>query len=187
MAGHNWRWWFHAIHRDVGYLCVGLVLIYSVSGIAVNHVADWNPNYAIAKVHGNIGAVAHGAEVDDALARAVLGRLDLSPEYLTLFQPGPHQLRIVRENHTIDVQLDTGAVRHEIVTPRPILHPANYLHLNHAKQIWTWVADAFAVALIVLAITGMFLLRGKQGITGRGLWLTAAGFAVPLFFLWLYL
>jgi hypothetical protein len=187
MARHGWRWWFHAIHRDVGYLCVGLVLVYSVSGIAVNHVADWNPSYAIARVHANIGAVPHSEAIDDGLARTVLGKLQLEPEFLTLFQPAPHELRIVRENHTIDVQLATGDVVHEIVTPRPVLHPANFLHLNHCKQIWTWIADAFAVALIVLAITGMFLLRGKQGITGRGLWLTAAGCAVPLFFLWLYL
>lgn len=185
MASHNWRWWFHAIHRDAGYLCVGLTLIYAVSGIAVNHVADWNPNYAIAKVSANIGPVAHGAEVDDTVAQAVLGKLALSPDYLTLFQPGPHQLRILRENHTIDVQLDTGAVAHEIITPRPLLYESNYLHLNHGKEWWTWIADVFAVALIVLAITGMFLLKGKNGILGRGLWLTAAGVALPLVYLWL--
>jgi uncharacterized protein len=67
-----------------------------------------------------------------------------------------------------------------------VLHAANFLHLNHGKQIWTWVADAFAVALIVLAVTGMFLLKGKNGIRGRGMWLSAAGVAVPLFFYWLY-
>ena len=28
------------IHRDVGYLVVGLTLIYAISGIAVNHIDD---------------------------------------------------------------------------------------------------------------------------------------------------
>lgn len=185
MPGHNWRWWFHAIHRDVGYLCIGLVLVYAVSGIAVNHVADWNPNYSITKVQSNIGAVPHGA-IDEDLARVVLGKLNLDPEFRTIFVPAPEHLRILRENHTIDVDLRTGAVDHDIVTPRPVLHQANFLHLNHGKELWTWVADAFAVCLIVLAITGMFLLRGKYGILGRGLWLTGIGVAVPTFFYWLY-
>lgn len=185
MSGHNWRWWFHAIHRDVGYFCVGLTLIYAISGVAVNHVADWNPNYAIAKVKANIGPVEHGPEVDDALAKVVLGKLELSPDYLTLFQPGPHELRILRDNHTIDIDLQTGNVQHEVITPRPVLHEMNYLHLNHGKELWTWIADAFAVALALLAITGMFLLKGKNGILGRGMWLTAAGVALPLVYLWL--
>lgn len=186
MASHNWRWWLHAIHRDLGYLCTGLIVVYAVSGIAVNHVADWNPNYAIEKLHADIGPVPHGAQVDDALAQAVLARLQLSPQYKTLFQPGQDQLRIIRQNHTIDVDLCSGAVVHEIVTPRPILHASNVLHLNHKKGVWTLVADVFAVSLALLAISGMFLLKGRNGIKGRGLWLTGAGVLIPLLFLWLY-
>lgn len=186
MSGKNWRWWFHVLHRDVGYVCVGLTLIYAVSGIAVNHVADWNPSYAVEHVRSNIGPVAHTGPVDDALAKEVLARLELPPEYKTIFEPGPGQLRIIRENHTIDVVLATGAATHEIITPRLLLKEANALHLNHAKRAWTWVADAFSVALILLAITGMFLIKGQKGITGRGAWLTLAGCALPLVFLWLY-
>lgn len=185
-ARHGWRWWFHVIHRDAGYLCVGLVLVYAISGIAVNHVADWNPSYAITRWDDAIGPVAHGDTVDDAVAGEVLARLSLPREWLTLFQPGPHQLRIVRENHTIDVQLDSGRVEHSVVAERPVIHATNVLHLNHQKGLWTWVADAFAVALAALAITGMFLLKGRNGITGRGLWLVGAGVLLPLGFLWLH-
>lgn len=188
MTRHNWRWWFHVIHRDVGYLCVGLVLVYAVSGIAVNHVQDWNPNYAVEHVRADIGPVdrSDANTDDDAVARTVLQRLALPPHYRTLWKPAPDQLRILRDNHTIDVDLVTGSVMQEFVTPRTGLHEANQLHLNHQKRLWTWVADAFAVALIVLAVTGMFLIKGKKGITGRGAWLTAVGIALPLFFLWLY-
>ncbi|HQL31599.1 MAG TPA: hypothetical protein PLM67_15390, partial [Thermoanaerobaculales bacterium] len=34
-----------ATHRDVGYFIAGLTVIYAVSGIAVNHIDDWNPSY----------------------------------------------------------------------------------------------------------------------------------------------
>lgn len=189
MPGHSWRWWVHAIHRDVGYVCVGLVLVYAISGIAVNHVDDWNPSYSIARVTSRIAPIAADAAdgaSDDALAKQVLAALELDPTYRTLFVPEPGTLRIVRENHTIDAALRTGEVVHEIVTPRPVLHAANFLHLNHAKRAWTFVADAFAVALIVLALTGMFMLRGKNGLAGRGKWLVGAGVALPLVFVWLY-
>ena len=34
-------------HRDIGYLIAGLTIIYAISGIALNHKHDWNPNYII--------------------------------------------------------------------------------------------------------------------------------------------
>jgi len=54
----------------------------------------------------------------------------------------------------------------------------NQMHLNTPKRLWTVVADVYAVGLIVLAITGMFV--GKTGITGRGAWLTGAGVLLPV-------
>lgn len=190
MTKHGWRWWFHVIHRDVGYLCVGLTLVYAVSGIAVNHIDEWNPNYAIEVSRSTIepivtNGVTDGID-DEAQAKLVLERLHVPTDWRTLFVPGPGRLRILREGHTVDVELATGAVRQERVTPRFLLHEANVLHLNHKKQLWTWVADAFAVALIALAVTGMFLIKGKKGIKGRGAWLVATGVAIPVFFLWLY-
>lgn len=185
MTRHGWRWWLHVIHRDVGYLCVGLVVVYAVSGIAVNHVDDWNPSYAIERVRGDIGPVAATEVDDDAVARVVLSRLGLSTDYRALFAPAPDQLRILRGNHTIDVDLASGDVTQEFVVPRFGLYEANHLHLNRAKGAWTWIADAFAVLLIVLAVTGLFLIKGKQGITGRGAWLAGLGIALPLVVLWL--
>jgi hypothetical protein len=43
------------------------------------------------------------------------------------------------------------------------------MHLNHPKKLWTWMADIYAAVLIILAVTGLFVLKGKKGITGRGL------------------
>ena len=51
----NWRRWNNIIHRDLGYLCFGLTIIYVISGVAVNHIHDWNHTYKIEKVKRNIG------------------------------------------------------------------------------------------------------------------------------------
>ena len=37
------RKWIRVIHRDMGYIFFGMSLIYGISGIALNHLDDWNP------------------------------------------------------------------------------------------------------------------------------------------------
>jgi hypothetical protein len=41
------RKWSRIIHRDFGYIFFGVTLIYALSGIALNHLSDWNPNYSV--------------------------------------------------------------------------------------------------------------------------------------------
>jgi len=41
------------------------------------------------------------------------------------------------------------------------------LHYNPNK-IWTWFSDVFAGALILFALTSLFMVKGKKGIMGRG-------------------
>ncbi|NVB80363.1 MAG: hypothetical protein HOV81_18360, partial [Kofleriaceae bacterium] len=55
--------------------------------------------------------------------------------------------------------------------------------LNNLKGAWTYVADAFAVALIVLAITGMLRMKGDRGLLGRGKYFVGAGLLVPVGFI----
>jgi hypothetical protein len=66
------------------------------------------------------------------------------------------------------------------IRPRPVLYEMNQLHLNTPKGAWTWIADLYAVALLFVAATGLFVLKGRTGITGRGAWLTAIGVAIPV-------
>ena len=65
----------------------------------------------------------------------------------------------------------------------PLLHAVNFLHLNSYKKAWTWVADIYAVSLILLALTGLFMIRGKRKM--RGILLTIVGSLVPLVFLFI--
>ena len=36
------RRYLRPLHRDFGYLIVGLTFVYAISGLAVNHIDDWN-------------------------------------------------------------------------------------------------------------------------------------------------
>jgi len=185
-GGVRWRRWNNVLHRDIGYLGVGLTLVYVVSGVAVNHIGDWNPSYAIERREVLVGPLA-GVDVGaDSSVRATLVRLGLAPSYRTTFRTDSATRRVFLADGIVDLHLRTGKATVEIVRRRPVFQAVNFLHLNHPKKLWTWVADLYAVALGVLTVTGLFVLKGKTGITGRGAWLTAIGVAVPLLFLWIY-
>ena len=80
------------------------------------------------------------------------------------------------------INMETGSGLLERVTRRPFFREMNYLHYN-PQVSWTWISDIFAGALVILAITGLFLVRGAKGITGRGAWLTVLGILIPVIIL----
>ncbi len=183
----KWRKWNNIVHRDVGYLCIGLTLVYAISGVAVNHVADWNPNFDISTVTSSIGPVETVDREQGDVVTDVLARLNIEGEVRSSFRPEPEVLEIFLEGTTVAVHLTDGSASVETIASRTGLREMNFLHLNHPKKLWTLMADLYAVALATLAITGMFVLKGKKGIKGRGAWLTAAGVLIPVIFLWAYL
>ena len=182
----KWRKWNNIIHRDLGYLCFGLTIIYVISGIAVNHIHQWNPTYSLEQINTSVDLSTVDLKDSNALTQEVLAQLSETAPLKNIFRVDANTLKIFVENNNITLKIDEQRVFQEKSNKRTILYEANFLHLNHAKKLWTWFADLYALALGILAITGLFVLKGKKGITGRGLWLTSFGIAVPLFFLWLY-
>lgn len=183
-----WRKWNAATHRDLGYLSVALTLVYGISGLAVNHVHQWNPNYAKTKRVEQIRPLP-SEESTERLAEAAKAQLQPTGTFKSAFQPDDDTLQLFYKEATYSVDLPTGKVLVEAVQPRPVLFALNQLHLNAPKRLWTWIADLYAIALIVLAGTGMFIIKGRKGITGRGAWLVGLGAAIPtaywLWFAWL--
>ncbi|MBK9411078.1 MAG: PepSY-associated TM helix domain-containing protein [Gemmatimonadetes bacterium] len=184
-SGPRWSWRRLSIvlHRDIGYLAVALTIAYGISGIAVNHIADWNPNYKISKRFTTIAPIA--LDSAPAMVDLAVARLALTEPPRSSYQPDPQTLQLFYGEQVYHVDLPSGKVMVESTVPRRVLHELNQLHLNEPKRVWTYVADLYALSLILLAVTGLFVLKGKYGITGRGGWLTAAGALLPLGF-WLF-
>jgi hypothetical protein len=174
----NWRHLNNVLHRDIGYLAVGLTVVYGVSGLAVNHVRDWNPSFRVQKTVQHIAPIT--ATDRDAIVSEALRQLQLTEKPRNSFRPDPETLRLFFKERTYSIDLPTGAVIVEATHRRPVLFEMNQLHLNTPKGLWTIIADVYAVALILLGITGMFVLKGKLGITGRGAWLVTAGVLLPV-------
>jgi hypothetical protein len=173
-------------HRDIGYLCVGLTIIYAVSGIAVNHLNDWNPNYDIEKHSYQLEANQDSSLTVEELTSYIMSQLALTDSLRNIFKPAPDKLQLFFENKNVTVNLSTWKAEMEVINSRTGFRETNFLHLNVPKKAWTYVADLYAGSLIFLAITGMFMIQGKKGIKGRGKWLVAFGLLIPLAFLLIY-
>jgi len=61
----------------------------------------------------------------------------------------------------------------------PILEQMTAMHYNPNK-FWTLFADIFAIGLIIVALTGLFIVKGKKGIKGIGGIEMAIGIIIPI-------
>jgi hypothetical protein len=119
------------------------------------------------------------ATTRDEIVREARQKLGIDEEPRNAFRPDPETLQLFFKERTYAIDLPTGHVIVEQTRPRPVLYEMNQLHLNAPKGVWTIVADVYAAGLILMAITGMFVLKGTTGITGRGAWLVGAGALLP--------
>jgi len=172
-------------HRDLGYLFFAMSVIYGLSGISLNHIKDWNPNYII-ETKTYESNLTEDQGIDKTKIVSFLESIGETNNYKKHYYPTSNTLKIFFQNGSVLVNIHTGQAQYEKLTRRPIFHQFNWLHYNHAKRWYTWFADIYGVALILLAITGLFMLKGKNSITGRGAWLTAAGIIIPVIFYILY-
>ena len=182
----QWRKWSRVVHRDFGFLFFGLTLVYSISGIALNHLDDWNSNYIIIRREITLENPARlYPGVSKAEVKDIVKELDEADGYKNHYFPEPNEIKIFLKGGAAYINTETGYGLLEIVRRRPFFREMNYLHYN-PQVSWTWISDVFAGALIILAITGLFLVKGAKGISGRGAWLTILGILIPIIFLYIY-
>lgn len=176
----RWRAWLRSFHRDIGYLAVGLTFVYAISGIAINHIDDWNPNFVTGeRTHELTGPIPKG---EAEATREVLRQLDIdaTPKLDDFYMASDTELEITLNRRTLQVDLDTMTVVDRYEKPRFFLRVANWLHYNRGKKAWTAIADFYAFFLLFLAVSGAFMLKGRKGLIGRGGIMIAIGVAVPV-------
>jgi hypothetical protein len=175
----KWRGWLIAVHRDLGYFFTGVLLLYAVSGLAVNHVDDWNPSFAVERREVTLELPTERSQVTRQAVLEVLEPLGEADRLRGYDFPSASRVKIYLKDGSIVANLADGQGEYEAIRRRPLLYHANALHLNPARW-WKAFSDAFAVGLIVIAVTGLFIARGRHGLAGRGKWLVGAGLVGPL-------
>lgn len=175
----NIRKLLRPLHRDFGYLVVGITFIYTVSGIAMNHRSDWNPHYSLISEDITV-QITDQIEFSKAEIVTLLAKLNYSPVYKKHFISRNQDVKIFVEEGIVMYNPKQGKVELEVLKKRPFLFQINKIHLAQTGELWIWISDVMALFLLFVALSGMFLLKGKNGIYGRGLWFTALGIVIPL-------
>ena len=179
------RKWSRILHRDVGYFFIGASLIYALSGIALNHLKDWNPSYSV-----HVEPVATELRLAKGAPEATILKLVESHGnklgYKSHYYPNDSILKVfLKGGSTILINTNSGRGQAEFLTKRPVFYEVNYLHYN-PNAWWMWFSDVYAVALIFLSLTSFFIVKGKHGAWGRGGIYIAIGFIIPIVFLLIF-
>lgn len=174
------------LHRDLGYFFFGMFVVYGLSGIALNHVHEWNPNYIITQDTIYSDLILKNPVSEDAVIQLLEETGRSKKELKKFYHPNKTSLKIFVQNGSITMDLLTGTGYIEEIRNRPVFKEINFLHYNNAKRLWTWFSDIFAGAMIIIAITGLFILKGKNSIAGKGLWYMIAGIVIPLLLFLIY-
>jgi len=174
------------LHRDLGYFIVAMTVIYALTGIYLNHRHDFNPDYKIYisdfKVGNNFSSNPTEAEV-----RKVLEDQQHDVVYKKHYVNSEGLVKIFIENGEAVINPKTGKGTMQYLEKRPVIFELNKLHRASIGTLWKWVSDTMAVILIFVAVSGLFLLKGKRGFSRWGWWLTIAGIVVPLFFIFMFM
>jgi hypothetical protein len=186
ISGVQFRKLCRVLHRDLGYVFFGATVVYAVSGIAINHRNDWNPSYSITREERPLPAAGTNQPLTRAHATNLLAQVGVTGKYQNHYAPAAGQVRIFFDGGNATLDRDGGTLVVESLKRRPLLHTFNKLHYNPGVW-WTWFADIFSGALLVVAVTGLFLLRGHHGITRRGGVLVALGLLGPAVLVYFYL
>ena len=165
------RKWFRVIHRDLSFIFAGIIIVYAVSGIALNHKRDLK------------GDFPKQEKVSKEETLVLLKQIGEENAYMKHYYFGDQQMKVfLKGGSSLEVDMNTGKALYESVKKRPVLSAFNRLHYNPMRW-WTWFSDVFAVSLIIITITGLFMNKGNKGIIGRGGIEFIIGILIPVLFL----
>ena len=178
------RKWSRILHRDVSYLFAGMILIYALSGILMNHRGDLNPHYSVDRQEFKVTAdLSDKAKVDKALVLTLLEPLGEVENYTKhYFLKGGEMKVFLKGGSNLVINTQTGDAVYERLERRPLLSDMVKLHYNPGRW-WTTFSDIFAVCLILITLTGLVMVKGSKGFWGRGGILFIIGIVIPVLFL----
>lgn len=180
-TGAQVRKWFRIIHRDLSYIFAGMLLVYAVSGIFMNHKNTFNAQYSISRTDFQFQPTTK-ENTDKVLIDNWLSTCGVLGQEIQYYFPDDNTFKVfLKGNSNLTLNLSTGHAALEQVQKRPILNSLCKLHYNPGNA-WTWFSDIFAICLILIVLSGILMLKGKHGLIGIGGIELLIGITIPLLF-----
>lgn len=110
---------FRNLHRDTAYFYVGLIISFSISGIALNHRATWNPReYVVESKEIGVVLPADLSELDEAFVQQLASSWGIENQYKS-FRVRGEEVRIYFENAVAFFKTNDGKGELEIIKKTP--------------------------------------------------------------------
>lgn len=184
--GNLFRRYCRTVHTHLSFFFTGVILIYAVSGITMNHLKDFNPKYYITvNNYAENGIFPHSRNFTKKEIIQLLKKIDEQNNYIKHFYPNSSTLKVfLKSGSTYVLNIQTGNVTYEGVKIRPVFYQFSYLHYNPGNW-WIYFSDLFAACLILICISGILINKGKRGLFGIGGIELLAGILIPILALFL--
>ena len=179
------RKWSRVVHRDLSFFFSGLVIIYSISGIVMNHRDVINPDFTVERIEYllDMQLQEKSSINSDMIIENILKPLGEEGNYTKHYFPQEDVMKVfLKGGSNLVVNINNNNVIYESVTRRPIISSMVKLHYN-PNRWWSIFSDIFAVSLIIITITGFVMVKGDKGLIGRGGIELIAGILIPILFL----
>lgn len=161
-------------HRDLGYFTVAITLVYGLSGIFLTHknsfpVITITETYSSLPLDLSIGSFSKKWE--EKHPKLPLTKCFIKENKVQFYYKGGKGTYNAKD----------GKVAIENYKKHSLIAFVNSLHFNQAKG-WKYFADFFSGTLIFLAISGLFMVKGKNGFKKRGIWIMISGMILVFIF-----
>ena len=158
-----------SLHRDIGFLVIGLTIIYCISGVFLTYrdTGFLKSEILIEKT------IAKGLKGDD-LGHFLHRKVEVSEE---------NDIKVIFENGIYNKE--TGAISFTSNELPLLLRKFTQLHSNSSHDPRHWFTITFGVLLFFLAISSFWMYKPGTRLFKRGI-LTASGGSVIAFLLILF-
>lgn len=164
-----------SLHRDLGYLFIGLTLIYAVSGVLlILKKNEKDPSYQ--------------EIVFEKKAKPNLSPKEFKKYFKNNFKDLPKLTRVIPADEVYNIYVKgglgeyhpyNGKIKLTTFKKIPIYKFVNDIHYNSGKR-FSSIAIIYALVLIFFAISGAIMVKGKNGFKKRGVWFMIIGFTIPV-------
>lgn len=188
---------FRKWHRDLGYLVIGITIVYSLSGIMLSfrdlHIFE--KEYMLtSKIEKNlknpedsfVNSFIKNEEKSNLPSHVVkksvidsLKQIENTDTYIK------YQVSRKKDLKTITYYKNSGEVIYSISAYPTFIKPFIDAHKSSSKDKWLYLSLAYSVILFFLAISAIFMVKGKNGFRQRGVYLTLLGVVLIAFFLYI--
>lgn len=164
-------------HRDIGYFTVFVTIIYALSGIFLTH----KDAFPVISTHETYIDFPAGLSMGEFSNQWEIKHPDLSLSKCFIKN---ENVQFYYKGGKGKYNTAQGQISIESYKKHGLIAFVNQLHLNQIKG-WKYMANFFALSLIFLAISGLVMVKGKNGFRKRGIWLMLSGIFTVIIFLFI--